>query len=95
MADPVRDNVRDNTGEQRFELEIQGQTAFVYYAIKPGVIRLMHTDVPLVMAGQGVASRLIKGALEQVRARGLKVEAECPFVLGYLGKHPEFSDLIA
>ena len=34
------------------------------------------------------------GALEQVRARGLKVEPKCPFVAGYIGKHPEFSDLL-
>jgi len=90
----MAETVRDNTDEQRFELEIQGQTAFVYYELKPGIIKFMHTDVPLVMSGQGVASRLIKGALEQARTRGLKVEAECPFVLGFLGKHPEFSDLI-
>jgi predicted GNAT family acetyltransferase len=87
--------VRDNTDEQRFELKIEGQTAYVYYALAPGIITLTHTDVPLVMSGKGVASRLIKGALELVRARGLKVKAECPFVQGYLGKHPEFAELIA
>jgi predicted GNAT family acetyltransferase len=91
----MADDVHDNTDEQRFELKIQGQTAFVYYEAKPDRIKFTHTDVPLVMSGQGVASRLIKGALEQVRARGLKVEAECPFVAGFLGKHPEFGDLIA
>lgn len=91
----MTETIHDNTDEQRFELKIEGQTAFVYYALAPGVITLTHTDVPLVMSGKGVASRLIKGALEQVRGRGLKVKAECPFVQGYLGKHPEFGDLIA
>jgi uncharacterized protein len=90
----MTETVRDNTDEQRFELEIGGQTAFVYYELKPGVITFMHTDVPLVMSGQGVGSRLIKGALEQVRARGLKVAAQCEFTAGYLAKHKEFSDLI-
>jgi predicted GNAT family acetyltransferase len=88
------ETVHDNTDEQRFELKIGGQTAFVYYALTPGVITFTHTDVPLVLSGQGVASRLIKGALEQVRARGLKVVAQCEFVAGYLGKHPEFADLV-
>ena len=41
------------------------------------------------------AEARIQQVLEQVRAQGLKVKAECPFVLGYLGKHPEFADLIA
>ena len=87
--------VQDNTDEQRFELVINGQTAFTYYELAPGRITFKHTDVPLVLSGQGVASRLIKGALEAARARGLKVTAECPFVSAYLGKHPEFGDLIA
>jgi predicted GNAT family acetyltransferase len=92
----MAETIRDDTTEQRFELEINGQTAYTYYEMpSPGVIKFMHTDVPLVMSGQGVASRLIKGALEQVRARGLKVTAECEFVAGYLGKHPEYSDLLA
>jgi hypothetical protein len=91
----MTETIHDNTDEQRFELKIQGQTAYVYYALAPGIITFMHTDVPLVMSGQGVASRLIKGALEQVRARGLKVKAECPFFAGYLAKHPEYNDLIA
>jgi predicted GNAT family acetyltransferase len=91
----MAETVQDNTDEQRFELKIEGQTAFVYYERKPGIITLTHTDVPLVMSGKGVASRLIKGALEQVRAQGLKVVAECPFVQGYLGKHPEYGDLLA
>jgi predicted GNAT family acetyltransferase len=89
------DQVEDNTEEQRFELKIEGQTAYVYYALAPGIITLMHTDVPLVMSGQGVASRLLKGVLDEARGRGLKVKAECPFAQGYLGKHPEFADIIA
>jgi len=91
----MAETVRDNAEEQRFELEIQGQTAFAYYELAPGIITFAHTDVPLVMAGQGVASRLIKGALEQVRQRGLKVATQCPFAAGYLSKHPEFNDLLA
>jgi predicted GNAT family acetyltransferase len=91
----MADTVNDNTDEQRFELKIEGQTAYVYYALAPGIVTLTHTDVPLVMSGKGVASRLIKGALDLAQARGLKVKAECPFVQAYLAKHPEFGDLIA
>jgi hypothetical protein len=53
-----------------------------------------HTEVPQALSGQGIASRLTKGALEQARARGLKVTSKCPFVSGYLGKHREFGDII-
>jgi predicted GNAT family acetyltransferase len=91
----MSESVQDNTDEQRFELKIEGQTAYVYYALSPGIITFMHTDVPLVMSGRGVASRLLKGALEQVRTRGLKVKLECAFARGYVAKHPEFADLMA
>jgi hypothetical protein len=29
-----------------------------------------------------------------VRARNLKVVAQCPFVAGYIGKHADYSDLL-
>jgi predicted GNAT family acetyltransferase len=87
--------VRDNPDEGRFELKIEGQTSYVYYETKPGIITFTHTDVPLVMSGKGVGSRLIKGALEAARGRGLKVVAECPFVAAYIKKHAEYADLLA
>ena len=94
----MAETVRDNRAEHRFELDVAGELAVAYYGADPaapGVIVFTHTEVPQALSGRGVASRLIGGALEQVRGRGLKVAAKCPFVSAYLGKHPEFSDLIA
>ncbi len=42
-----------------------------------------------------MASRLARGALEAARAEGLKVVPRCSFVSAYLGRHPEFNDLLA
>jgi predicted GNAT family acetyltransferase len=95
MEDFMAEDVRDNATESRFELDVGGHLAVAYYRLSPGIVTLTHTEVPPALSGQGVGSRLIKGALEQVRARGLKVIAKCAFVSGYLGKHPEFGDLIA
>ena len=50
--------------------------------------------MPLELGGKGIGSRLIKGALDQVRAEGLKVVAQCPFVKAYIDKHPEEADLL-
>jgi predicted GNAT family acetyltransferase len=54
----------------------------------------VHTEVPQALSGQGVASRLIRGALEMVRAQGLKVVSTCPFVSAFMGKHPQYNDLL-
>jgi len=90
----MTDTVRDNAAQHRFELEVEGHTAFLYYRLAPGVITLVHTEVPPALGGRGVGSRLARGALAAIRAKGLKVVATCPFVAAYMGKHPEFNDLL-
>jgi predicted GNAT family acetyltransferase len=88
------DTVRDNQALHRFELDVDGHTAVAYYQRDGGVITFTHTEVPSALGGQGIGSRLVRGALDAVRANGLKVVAKCPFVSAYLGKHPEYNDLV-
>jgi predicted GNAT family acetyltransferase len=90
----MANEVRNNTALNRFELEVDGHTAVSYYRLSPGVITFTHTEVPPALGGRGVGSTLVRGALELVRAQGLKVVAKCPFVAAYMGKHPEFNDLV-
>lgn len=85
--------VRDNPAERRFELDAGAGVAFSEYALRDGVLEVRHTEVPPALEGQGIGSRLARGLLEQARARGLKVVARCPFVAGYMKRHPEFDDL--
>jgi uncharacterized protein len=91
----VTGTVRDNAALKRFELETDGRTGYLYYRLEPGVITLVHTEVPPAIGGRGVGSALVRGALEAIRAKGLRVVATCSFVAAYMGKHPEFNDLIA
>jgi hypothetical protein len=86
--------VSDNPAQHRFELEVEGHLAKTFYRIEDGVITFIHTEVPPELGGKGVGSRLIQGALDQVRARRLKVIAECPFVKTYIEKHQEYADLL-
>jgi uncharacterized protein len=90
----MANEVRNNTALHRFELEVDGHLAVSYYRLAPGVITFTHTEVPPALGGRGVGSTLVRGALELVRAQGLKVVAQCPFIAAYMGKHPEFNDLV-
>jgi predicted GNAT family acetyltransferase len=86
--------IRDNTADHRFELDADGGIAIMYYRLEPGVITLMHTEVPPALGGHGLGSALVRGVLDIARARGLKVVPKCPFVAAYMGRHPEYNDLI-
>jgi predicted GNAT family acetyltransferase len=87
--------VVDNRGRHRFELEVDGHIAFAAYEPEDEIITFTHTIVPAELQGRGIGSTLIKAALNAVRAEGLKVVPECPFVRAYIEKHPEEQDLLA
>src|SRR4051794_35482579 len=97
MATSVSDmdsSVRDNAALHRFELDADDELALAYYRLAPGVMTSTHPEAPPHLQGRGIASELIRGALQAARMRGLKVVPRCSFVSVYLAKHPEFSDLI-
>ncbi|MDB5579538.1 MAG: acetyltransferase [Bradyrhizobium sp.] len=87
-------DVVNNKAEHRFELAVEGHIAAAYYTLADNVITFVHTEVPPELGGKGIGSKLIQGALDQVRADGLKVIAQCPFVKGWIGKHPDYADLL-
>ena len=86
--------VVDNRAHHRYELTVDGHVATTYYKIADDVITFIHTEVPPELGGRGIGSQLVKGALDQVRAEGLKVVAQCPFVTAYIDKHPDYADLL-
>jgi uncharacterized protein len=82
--------VRDNPEELRYELvdddQVVGELLYRRY---PDRILLVHTDIPPALEGQGLGSRLVAGALDDARAKGLRIVPVCPFVRSYLRRHPE------
>ena len=68
---------------------------FIRYTVDDDVVPLVHTDVDPVFEGSGVGTGLVEGALRDLRTRGLRLEPLCPFVAGYLRRHPEWDDLRA
>jgi predicted GNAT family acetyltransferase len=88
------DKVINNTERKRYELSVDGHIAAAYYEKADGVITFVHTEVPSELGGRGIGSKLVRGALDLVRADGLKVVAECPFVKGFIEKHADYQDLL-
>ncbi len=86
--------VTDNASLHRFELKHGNETAFILYTKTRDSIRLVHTEVPPALQGQGVASKLVRGTLELLRNSGLTIVPSCPFVADYLKRHPDYLSLL-
>ena len=79
-------DVIKNEALARFEIHIGDEVAFLRYAEEPGRIHLVHTEVPEKLSGRGIAGRLAAFALDDARARGLRVIPSCPYVHAYMGE---------
>jgi predicted GNAT family acetyltransferase len=87
--------VVNNKKAFRYEIAFEnGETAYLEYRWRKGDMLLMHTLVPKDQRGKGYAAELVQHVFEDLRERGIKAVAYCPYVIAYLEKHPEYCELI-
>lgn len=88
--------VTHDAHESRYEIHVDGILAGFTQAFEEGdVVRFPHTEVFDQFEGQGLAAELVSGALDDVRVRGKKVVATCPYVARFVDRHPDYQDLLA
>jgi predicted GNAT family acetyltransferase len=56
---------------------------------------MTHTEVPAPIERRGIGSALVRAALEDARARQLRVVPLCSFVGWYIEQHQEYGELVA
>jgi uncharacterized protein len=82
--------VRNNSDALRYELVVDDDVVGeIDYRRSHDAVMLVHTEVSPALEGRGLGGQLAAGALEDVRAQGLRVVAVCPFVRAYLRRHPD------
>jgi uncharacterized protein len=86
--------VTNNDDKQQYEALIDGSLAVAQYKRRGNALVFHHTEVPRSLQGRGVASALVRSALDDARARGLTVVPTCSFVSAYISKHPEYLTLV-
>ena len=91
MSAPITDNAASN----RFEMDVDGRTAFVLYKRGDGIITLLHAEVPSELEGRGVGGRLVRATLDKVRGEGLKVVPRCSFIAAFIRRNPQYADMLA
>ena len=90
----MQTSVSDNPARSRFELAVGDAVAFVDYVRSGDRVVLTHAEVPEALSGQGIGSKLVRGTLEALRARGRRAASRCSFVSAYVERHPEYRDVL-
>jgi predicted GNAT family acetyltransferase len=90
-----RIEVVDDRAAERFVIRVDGETAgFAQYRDRGRALAFVHTEIDDRHEGRGLGGRLVSAALDDVRSRGLAVLPFCPFVRGYIERHPDYLDLV-
>lgn len=85
----------DNAEEHQYEYHVGKYTPRIeYLKSKNGEIYLTHTEVPQALEGKGIGSALVADVLRDIDRQGLRLVPLCPFVAGYIQKHPEWRRII-
>lgn len=85
----------NNKGQQRFEIEVDGYTAFIEYKESGKQVILIHTEVPAELEGKGVGTAIVEKTLAFIEDSQQKLVPLCPFVISYLKRHPEWNRLLS
>lgn len=84
----------DNQEAKQYEMHVDGEIVRIEYIRALNKIYLTHTEVPPALEGRGLGSQIVKSALEDIDRRELTLIPMCPFVAGYIKKHPEWKKLV-
>ncbi len=87
--------VRDNPDAGRYEAWATDElVAFTEYEIRAGAHWMVHTEVTAKAQGAGVASKLVRAALDDLRSAGATIVPVCPYVASWVSRHREYGDLV-
>jgi predicted GNAT family acetyltransferase len=83
----------DRPESSRYEAMVGGELAgFLDYRRGTERMLLRHTEVEPAFEGRGIGSALARRGLDDARAAGLSIIVTCPFITGWLEKHPDQAD---
>ena len=85
-------SVTHNAALSRYEMKTDHGLAIAIYCQQSDSLIFTHTEVPPADEGKGIASRLVRAALDDTRRRGFKIVPACSFVTAFVQRHPEYND---
>jgi predicted GNAT family acetyltransferase len=95
-GDSIDHIVRDNPKRQRYELIVDERIVSIAdYSIDGTTLVVPHVETDPAMRGQGMADRLMRGMLDDLRSGGRTISPLCPFAASFIQERPADHDLIA
>ncbi len=88
-------DIQHQPNEQRFSTAVELELCVLDYTLSGDVMTITHTEVPPPLEGRGIASALVKAALDFARERRWKVRPACSYANAWMRRHPDYEDLRA
>ena len=87
--------VIDNKEKERFELHIDGHTAFAAYRVEGTTLVIDYVEAPPPLRGTCAAGRLMEGITTMARDHGQKIYPICSYAVSWMNRHPDQHDVLA
>jgi len=83
--------IRHNAEARCFECTVEGHRSVAEYSLDGERMIFTHTGVPAELRGRGIASHLVRTAVDYARREGKTIVPRCSYVAAWLERHPEVS----
>ena len=88
--------MRDNLDRRRYELVVDGRIVSVAdYVLDGSVLTVPHVETDPELRGRGMADRLMRGMLDDLRVGQRTIRPLCPFAADFIHQHPDDHELLA
>jgi uncharacterized protein len=95
VPDENEPTVRNDPEANRYEIVEGGRVlGIAAYDHRGDTLVFTHTEVDQDSGRSGLGSTLVRAALDDVRRQGTKIVPLCPFVRGWIERHPDYADLV-
>lgn len=86
--------IAHDTENNRFTMDINGQTALVEYSLKNGIMYLNYSEVPHNLRGGGIGKVLVEKAFEKLTDEGYSAVAVCSFIKAVAARSKKWNSII-
>lgn len=91
-----RTQLSQNTERSRYEITRADQVIGVLdYRDEGAIVVLPHTYIDPSARGRGLAAKLVRFALDDLRAKQRSIDPQCWFVAQFIATHADYQDLVA